>query len=137
MDKNTPELATPNTELDTLKAELAKKDSELKSLYAELQKTKERERDLEETRKAMLYMLEDLCESEERYRLVTELTSDFIFKSIVSPGGQMVLESITQRFTDITGYSPDDIKTADSWQRIAHADDRQVLDGFFKAILKG
>ncbi|MCR4320001.1 MAG: PAS domain S-box protein [Candidatus Brocadiaceae bacterium] len=82
-------------------------------------------------------MENSLRENEERYRLVTELTSDFIFKSIVSPGGQMVLESITQRFTDITGYSPDDIKTADSWQRIANADDRQVLDGFFKAILKG
>jgi PAS domain S-box-containing protein/putative nucleotidyltransferase with HDIG domain len=254
------ELIAPNSELERLKADLAKKDSELKSLQAELQKTKERERDFEEARKAMLYMLEDICESErryktviqtsmdgfwlmdaqervldvndaycrltgytrdelltmriqdietmekpeeetaqriqkimergydrfetrhrckdgrivdievsvayhaladgqffafirdvterkrvenvlreseERYRLVTELTSDFIFKIIVTPDGQMVFESITQKITDITGYSPDDIKTPDGWQRIAHADDRQVLDGFFKAILKG
>ena len=260
MNKNTPnfELAT-SSELDTLKAELAKKDSELKALHAELQKAGEKERDLEETRKAMLYILEDLSESErmyktvnqtaldgfwlvdaegriqevndaycrltgytrdellamriqdveamekpeetarhiqkimtvgydrfetrhkckdgrivdievsvtslaladgqffafihdvterkraenslreseERYRIVTELTSDFIFRIIVSPGGQMVLESITQKFTDITGYSPDDIKTPDRWQKIAHADDQQVLNDFFKAALKG
>lgn len=260
MNKNTPnfELAT-SSELDTLKAELARKDSELKALHAELQKTGERERDLEETRKAMLYMLEDLCESErryktviqtamngfwlvdteghirdvndaycrltgytrdellamhiqdveamekpeetarhiqkirekgydcfetrhrckdgrivaievsvnylaladgqffafirditgrkktedslketkERYQQVTELTSDFIFKIIVTSDGQMVLESITQRFTDLTGYSPDEIRTSDAWQKKICADDRPILKGFFKVILSG
>jgi len=78
-----------------------------------------------------------LRESEERYRLVTELTSDFMFRIIVSPEGQMVLNSITQKFTDITGYSPDDVKTPDDWQRIIHTDDRQALNNFIKVILKG
>lgn len=254
MNKNTPnfELAT-SSEPDTLKAELARKDSELKTLHAELQKTRERERDLEETRKAML---EDLCESErryktviqtamdgfwlvdteghirdandaycrltgytrdgllamrirdveamerpeetarhlqkikekgydrfetrhrckdgrivdievsvnyqagadgqffaflrditgrkktedtlkERYQQVTELTSDFIFKIIVTPDGQMVLEFITQRFTDLTGYSPDEIRTSDAWQKKICADDRPILNGFSEVILSG
>lgn len=78
-----------------------------------------------------------LRESEERYRLVTELTSDFIFKIIVTPDGRMALESITQRFTDITGYSPDEIKTSDAWQKKICADDRPILEGFFKVILSG
>lgn len=131
------ELIAQNSELERLKAELAKKDSELKSLHAELQKARERERDLEETRKAMLCMLEDLHESEERYHLITELTSDFIFKIIVTTNGQMVLEFITQRFTDITGYSPDEIKTSDAWQNKICADDRPILKDFFKVILSG
>ncbi len=76
-------------------------------------------------------------ESEERYRLVTEITSDFIFKITVSPGGQMAFESITQKFTDITGYLPDEIKTSDAWQKKICADDRPILEGFFKVILSG
>ncbi len=80
---------------------------------------------------------EALCESEERYRLVTELTSDFIFKIVVSPDGQMVLESITPRVTDITGYSPDEIKTPDDWQKKICAEDRPILKDFFKMVLSG
>lgn len=78
-----------------------------------------------------------LRESEKRYRIVTELTSDFVFKIIVSPDGQMVLESITQRFTDITGYSPDEIKTPDDWKNKICADDRPILKDFLKVTLSG
>lgn len=78
-----------------------------------------------------------LRENEERYHLVTELTSDFIFRIIFSPDGQMVLESITQKFTDITGYSPDEIKTPDDWEKKICADDRPILKDFFKVILSG
>lgn len=76
-----------------------------------------------------------LGESDKRYRIVTELTSDFVFKIIVSPDGQMVLESITQRFTDITGYSPDEIKNHEAWQNKICADDRPILKDFFKVVL--
>ncbi len=54
---------TAKSEIETLKEELEKKESELLSLRAELKDVRARTSDLEDSRRAMLYMLEDLNES--------------------------------------------------------------------------
>jgi PAS domain S-box-containing protein len=62
------------------------KDRIIQELRRELEKAKERERDLEETRTAMLYMLEDLNESTERLEQAKkdwELTFDRISDPII------------------------------------------------------
>ena len=106
VNKNTPnfELAT-SSELDTLKAKLAKKDSELKALHAELQKTGERERDLEEARKAMLYMLEDLHESERRYKTVIQTAMNGFW--LVDTEGHM--RDVNDAYCRLTGYTRDEL----------------------------
>lgn len=53
-------------EMQRLKSELKEKDSQLRVLKRELERSKNREGDLEKTRKAMLYMLEDLNDSHEK-----------------------------------------------------------------------
>jgi len=62
------------------------KDRIIEELRRELEKARERERDLEETRTAMLYMLEDLNESTERLEQAKrewELTFDSISDPII------------------------------------------------------
>lgn len=51
------------SEIERLKAELGKRDAELQALRRELQKVREKALDLEDSRRAMLFMLEDLNES--------------------------------------------------------------------------
>ena len=64
MDETTPR-QTQHDEPQALRAELERKEAELRELGAALRKAEERERHLEDTRKAMLYMLEDLNETTE------------------------------------------------------------------------
>ena len=48
-----------------------------------------------------------LKESEEGYRIISELVSDFAFSLLVDEEGAYVVESFTDAFTRITGYSFD------------------------------
>ena len=53
------------TDIESLKTELLEKESEIKSLHLELETAIDRGTELEEVRRAMLYMLEDLNKSGE------------------------------------------------------------------------
>lgn len=56
-------MKTVNSELEELKAEIQKKNAELQAVRSELQKLRDRTLVLEDSRRAMLYMLEDLNET--------------------------------------------------------------------------
>ncbi len=60
--------------------------------------------------------------SEERNRIVSELTSDFVFVSRVSANGDFSLEWMTGAFTRETGYSPRDFEEL-GWEKIVHPED--------------
>lgn len=55
---------------------------------------------------------EALRESEERYRIVTELTSDFAFAYRISPDQTATLEWITGSFQQVTGYTREELSDA-------------------------
>ncbi|MBI3964269.1 MAG: PAS domain S-box protein [Chloroflexi bacterium] len=62
---------------------------------------------------------------EERYRLLSELTSDYAFSYRIEPDGMPVMEWITGAFTRITGYTEGDIAAMApaEWRRLVHPDD--------------
>jgi PAS domain S-box-containing protein len=78
-----------------------------------------------------------LHESEERYRLVSEITSDYAYKDRVETDGRIVPEWITDSFTRITGYSLEETQSPDFWQRLVHPDHLQLLLEHIKIILSG
>jgi PAS domain S-box-containing protein len=80
---------------------------------------------------------EVLYESEERYRIVSELTSDYAYKDRVEPDGSIVPEWITESFTRITGYTLEETYAPGFWQQLAHPEDIQILLGHIQAILSG
>ncbi len=76
-----------------------------------------------------------LRESEERFRFITEVTSDFIYKVRVDDDAKMQVEWITDGFPRITGYVLEDMQTPDLWEKVIHAEDLPVLMGYFQTIL--
>jgi len=84
------------------------------------------ERELYTTIEISLYnhsMENKLKESEERYRIISELVSDFAFSLLVDKEGTYVVEWFTDAFTRITGYSIDELKIPEGIHTLIHKDD--------------
>lgn len=76
-----------------------------------------------------------LKESEERYRLVSTLIYDYIFKLEVRDDGNVVMDLLTDGFHRDTGLSFDDVKTPDLWENIIHPDDYVSFMAAFKRLV--
>jgi len=79
---------------------------------------------------------EALRRSEERYRAVSELTSDFAF-AIRIGAGAVALEWITDAIARITGLTMDEIRTRGSWQHFVHADDLPLVRELLATLRRG
>lgn len=75
--------------------------------------------------------------SEERYRIVSELTSDFAASFVVGPTGAPTLEWITDAFTRITGYAPGEIDMERGLSKIALPDDIERIRDYWDKLLVG
>ncbi|HSL29045.1 MAG TPA: PAS domain S-box protein [Anaerolineales bacterium] len=78
-----------------------------------------------------------LQESEARYRIVSELTSDYAYSDRVEPDGSIIPEWFTDSFTRITGYTLEETKSGDFWQKLIHPDDGPILMRHIQKILSG
>jgi PAS domain S-box-containing protein len=75
--------------------------------------------------------------SEERYRAISELVSDFAYSFVVSPQGELEKEWITAAFSRITGRAAEEIETADDLIAFVHPADRAEASAHFAAALRG
>ena len=78
-----------------------------------------------------------LQESEERYRIVSELTSDYAYKDRVEADGSIVPEWITESFTRITGYTLEETQAPGFWQQWVIPEDIPILLEHIQAALSG
>jgi PAS domain S-box-containing protein len=78
-----------------------------------------------------------LRESEKRYRLVSELVSDFAYAFQIGPEGTLALAWITEAFTRITGVEPNMIKTHNEWLSMLHPNDHARAQERIKTVLAG
>lgn len=66
--------------------------------------------------------------SESRYRILSQITSDFAYSFKVLPNNTWVCEWMTEAFTKITGYTPKEIATSGGLQfDCIHPDDLEML----------
>lgn len=72
--------------------------------------------------------LERLRISEERYRLVSELCSDFAYASRIEPNGREVLEWITEAFHRTTAFGPEDFDARGGWRGFVHPEDLHLAE---------
>ena len=80
---------------------------------------------------------EALRVSEERYRIVSDLTSDYAFSVRVGSDGTLEREWITEAFGRITGYEPEELSES-MWEQLVHPDDHaQRRLQFQQAIASG
>ncbi len=77
-----------------------------------------------------------LRQSEERYRLVSEISSDYVYSLKVNPDGTLVCEWITDPFTRITGYTPEEIN-ARGWSSLYHSGDLTLAGQHYETLLAG
>ncbi|HJR79132.1 MAG TPA: PAS domain S-box protein [Anaerolineales bacterium] len=80
---------------------------------------------------------EALRASEERYRIIFELTNDYAYEDRVEPDGRIVPEWITGGVTGITGYTREDTSAPDFWPRLVYPDDLPKFFQHAQNILSG
>ena len=61
--------------------------------------------------------------SEERYRLISQVSSDYTFSTALDSAGNMHLNWVAGAFEEITGYTYDEYVAAGGWQAHLHPDD--------------
>ncbi|HLO30681.1 MAG TPA: PAS domain S-box protein [Anaerolineales bacterium] len=78
-----------------------------------------------------------LQESEERYRIVSELTSDYAYKDRVEADGSIIPEWITESFTRITGYTVAETQERGFWLRLLDPEDVPTFVQHTQKVLAG
>lgn len=76
-----------------------------------------------------------LKESEERYRLVTEMSTDYVFKVNINEDGSMTLVYVSENIVALTGRTADEISSSELWAGIIHPDDREAFIAFQKNVM--
>ncbi len=76
-----------------------------------------------------------LAESEERYRMIADAATDYIFKVRVDEHEGLVLEYTSENFPRITGRSTDEVRTLSSWSSVFHSEDMPKVNAFIARAL--
>ncbi len=66
-----------------------------------------------------------LRDNEERFRLISTVTSDYTFSSRFNEQGRLQHQVLSGAFEKITGYTPDEFSAVGGWTAILHPDDRE------------
>ncbi len=69
-----------------------------------------------------------LRESEEKYRLISTVASDYMFSSVVNPDGSQTCTWVTGAFEAITGYTFEEYEAHGGWSACLYPDDRAKDD---------
>jgi diguanylate cyclase (GGDEF)-like protein/PAS domain S-box-containing protein len=80
---------------------------------------------------------EALRDSEERYRAISSLTSDFAYSLRITPEKKFDMEWIVGAYNRITGFSPEEITDRGGWLGIVHPDDRDRYKAFQDTVFAG
>jgi two-component system, cell cycle sensor histidine kinase and response regulator CckA len=70
--------------------------------------------------------LQALRASEQRYRTLSELTSDYTYVLHIEAGGVVVCEWVNERFTFITGYTLQALERQGGWTSFIHPEEKSL-----------
>ncbi len=76
-----------------------------------------------------------LEESQERYRLVSQLSVDYFFKVNIAADGAPHMSYVSENISDITGRRQNEITGFDQWASIIHPDDRGPFVSFYHKVM--
>jgi two-component system, cell cycle sensor histidine kinase and response regulator CckA len=108
----------------------------LKDRLARLGEAVRRAIDLRRLRAERIWAMGALRQSEERYRLVSEASSDYVYSLRVDPDGALTCEWITDPFTRITGFDAAEINER-GWMSLCHPDDLAIAAQHQESLLAG
>jgi len=68
-------------------------------------------------------LVQELEKVAEHHRLISDLTSDYAYTSQIGADGNVVVDSFSEGFTRVTGYTMDDVRAGGGWPMLIHPDD--------------
>ncbi len=74
---------------------------------------------------------------EERYRLISELTSDYAYSLDVLSSDTLIPEWVVGAFEQITGFTEKELASPNGWKQLIHPDDRGTVVGRLGNLLAG
>jgi PAS domain S-box-containing protein len=80
---------------------------------------------------------ERLRASEERHRLICELTSDYAYTCRVDPDGTFVMDSVTEGFERVLGFTLEEANARGGWASLIHPDDLPAAWGRLQPLRAG
>lgn len=75
-----------------------------------------------------------LKESEERYRLISNVITDYMFSTKIMPDGSLNLDWVAGAFESISGYTVEEYKALGGWRSTVHPDDFSIDDSDLKKL---
>jgi len=78
---------------------------------------------------------EALRQNEERYRIISEAMSDYVYTYRFEPDGSIVPEWMMGAYERITGYTLQEGLDSRLWDRIVHPDDLEIVDRRVQRLL--
>lgn len=75
--------------------------------------------------------------SEERYRIISEMISDYVYSFQIHPDGTVELEWITETFARDTGYNVDEMNTPEHFATMCHPDDVPIYQNHIECLMLG
>jgi two-component system cell cycle sensor histidine kinase/response regulator CckA len=79
---------------------------------------------------------EQIKKNEELYRLLTELSSDWVYRADLSQPS-MVPEIVVGSFERTTGYLPQEIEAVGGWMAVVHPDDHRNFEALLPELMSG
>ncbi|MGE0679924.1 MAG: PAS domain S-box protein [Candidatus Binatia bacterium] len=80
---------------------------------------------------------EQLRDSEERYRAISEITSDYAYAFRVEPGEALTLEWITAAFSRTSGLTVEEVMVGEGWIDLCHPEDKEIVQRHKESVLSG
>ncbi len=96
----------------------------------------ERTHALEAEIKLRMETEQQLRESEQRYRLISSLTSDYVFEEDVAADGSRIINWVAGSFKEITGYTQKEFIAQGGWRSILHPADLPVDDDALEKLFQ-
>jgi PAS domain S-box-containing protein len=90
-----------------------------------LNELRQKVQSLQQAQKACEQAQEALEETKVRYRMISELTSDFAYALRITQEGKVTTEWGMGAFKRITGYTPETIDKMGGWLHLIHPEDRK------------
>lgn len=87
-------------------------------------------------RKERAWAVDALRQSEERYRLISEVSSDYVYSLRVHKNCELECEWITDPFTRISGFTSAEINLR-GWKSLYHSADLPVAEQHYETLLAG
>jgi len=80
----------------------------------------------------------DLTDSESRYRMISDMTSDYMFRMVLDKNGALRVDWMSEKFKDVTGYDPSEIDDLGKYREmLLHPEDMEVMKARTEEVLSG